>query len=206
MEELFRYILLLAVAYLFGSFPSAYLLIKLKTKKDIRTLGSGNVGALNALRSGKSKTIALIVLVLDLLKGALPAWYLAHVQQADFLIQVTVVSGVLLGHVYPVWLRFKGGRGLAVVAGALLVIQPVLVGIWLGFWLIFYLLIYKHIVASLIATFILPLVVYFVGQPYFADNTLLMILPVCMLIFQRHLERLPDLVEEKRTAINNGEA
>jgi len=158
VEELFRYILLLAVAYLFGSFPSAYLLIKLKTKKDIRTLGSGNVGALNALRSGKSKTIALIVLVLDLLKGALPAWYLAHVQQADFLIQVTVVSGVLLGHVYPVWLRFKGGRGLAVVAGALLVIQPVLVGIWLGFWLIFYLLIYKHIVASLIATFILPLV------------------------------------------------
>ena len=206
MEELIHYLWLLAVAYLFGSFPSAYLLIKLKTRKDIRTMGSGNVGALNALRSGKSKTIALLVLLLDLLKGALPAWYFANVQQAEFLVQVTVVSGVLLGHVYPVWLRFKGGRGLAVVAGALLVLHPVLVAIWVGFWLIFYLLIRKHIVASLIATFILPLAVYFVGQPYFEEKTLLLILPVCMLIFQRHLERLPDLVEEKRTAINNGEA
>lgn len=206
MEQFLNYILLLAVAYLFGSFPSAYLLIKLKTKKDIRTLGSGNVGALNALRSGKSKIVALIVLVLDLLKGALPAWYFAHVQQADFLIQVTVVSGVLLGHVYPVWLRFKGGRGLAVVAGALLVIQPILVGIWLGFWLAFYALIGKHIVASLIATFLLPMVVYFMGEPYFSKDVLLMILPVCMLVFQRHLERLPDLVEEKRMTINNGEA
>ncbi len=206
MVEPLKYILLLAVAYLFGSFPSAYLLIKLKTKKDIRSMGSGNVGALNAMRSSKSKTVALIVLVLDLLKGALPAWYFTQVQQADFLTLVSVVSGVLLGHVYPVWLRFKGGRGLAVVAGALLVIEPVLVGIWLGFWLVFYLLIGKHIVASLIATFILPLVVYFVGQPFFNHNILLMILPVCMLVFQRHLERLPDLVEEKRTAINKGEA
>ena len=205
MEELIHYLWLLAVAYLFGSFPSAYLLIKLKTRKDIRTMGSGNMGALNALRSGKSKTVALLVLLLDLLKGALPAWYFAHVQQAEYLVQVTVVIGVLLGHVYPVWLRFKGGRGLAVVAGALLVIQPVLVGIWVGFWLVFYLLIGKHIIACLIATFILPLVVYFVGPPYFQHSILLMILPVCMLIFQRHLERLPDLVEEKRTAINNGE-
>lgn len=205
MEQLYNILIFLA-AYLFGSFPSAYLLVKLKTRDDIRNMGSGNVGALNALRAGKSKPIAVLVLILDLAKGAFPAWYVFYQIETGFLIQLLVVCGVMLGHVYPVWLKFKGGRGLAVVAGALLVIQPVLVVIWIVMWAIFFLLIRKHIIASLIATFTLPIVVFFARSLYFNNEILLIVLPVCMLIFQRHLERLPDLVEDKRREINSGDA
>jgi glycerol-3-phosphate acyltransferase PlsY len=196
---------LFIIAYLFGSFPTAYLLLKWSKKIDIRSQGSGNVGAMNAMRVSKSKLSGAFVLVVDLLKGALPAWYFSKLMPDEFLIVVILVSGVLLGHVYPVWLKFKGGRGLAVTAGALLVIRPELVGIWIGIWLIFYLLVRRHIIASLIATFCLPIIVFFTRGVLFSDDILLLVLPVCMLIFQRHLERIPDLVEEKRLAIKNGD-
>jgi glycerol-3-phosphate acyltransferase PlsY len=201
---IFEYGILLIVAYLFGSFPSAFLLLKITQKKDIRSEGSGNVGAMNALRASKKKWIALVVLILDLLKGAVPAYFFTRVVVADDLFLLILVSGVLFGHVFPVWLKFKGGRGLAVVAGALLVIEPVLVAIWLVSWAVFFAIIRKHIIASMIATALLPLIVYFTLDIYFTKGILLMILPVCLIIFQRHLERIPDLVKETQISIENG--
>ncbi len=204
MESVLFYLLIFAIAYLFGSFPSAFLLIKLTTHKDIREQGSGNVGAMNALRAGESKPVAVLVLVLDLLKGALPVWYVQIYLKPDFLLLIFVFLGLLLGHLFPVWLKFKGGRGLAVAAGAMLAVQPLLVLIWLVIWAIFFAVIHKHIVASMVATFILPIVVYFTKDNYFDNEILVITLFVCILIFQRHLARIPDLVEEKRIKIQNG--
>lgn len=201
---IYEYGILLIVAYLFGSFPSAFIILKITQKKDIRSEGSGNVGAMNALRASKKKWIALVVLIFDLLKGAFPAYYFTRVVVTDEIFLLILVSGVLFGHVFPVWLKFKGGRGLAVVAGALLVIEPVLVLIWLVGWAIFFILIRKHIIASMIATALLPLVVYFTLDIYFTKDILLMILPVCLIIFQRHLERIPDLIRETEISIENG--
>ena len=201
---IYEYGILLIVAYLFGSFPSAFIILKITQKKDIRSEGSGNVGAMNALRASKKKWIALVVLIFDLLKGAFPAYYFTRVVVTDEIFLLILVSGVLFGHVFPVWLKFKGGRGLAVVAGALLVIEPVLVVIWLVGWAIFFILIRKHIIASMIATALLPLVVYFTLDIYFTKDILLMILPVCLIIFQRHLERIPDLIRETEISIENG--
>ena len=201
---IYEYGILLIVAYLFGSFPSAFIILKITQKKDIRSEGSGNVGAMNALRASKKKWIALVVLIFDLLKGAFPAYYFTRVVVTDEIFLLILVSGVLFGHVFPVWLKFKGGRGLAVVAGALLVIEPVLVLIWLVGWAIFFVLIRKHIIASMIATALLPLVVYFTLDIYFTKDILLMILPVCLIIFQRHLERIPDLIRETEISIENG--
>ncbi len=200
----YEYGLLLIVAYLFGSFPSAFILLKITQKKDIRSEGSGNVGAMNALRASKKKWIALVVLILDLFKGAFPAYYFTRIVVADEIFLLILVSGVLFGHVFPVWLKFKGGRGLAVVAGALLVIEPVLVLIWLISWAIFFVIIRKHIIASMIATALLPLIVYFSLDIYFTKDILLMILPVCLIIFQRHLERIPDIIQETKNTIENG--
>ena len=200
----YEYGLLLIVAYLFGSFPSAFILLKITQKKDIRSEGSGNVGAMNALRASKKKWIALVVLILDLFKGAFPAYYFTRIVVADEIFLLILVSGVLFGHVFPVWLKFKGGRGLAVVAGALLVIEPVLVLIWLVSWAIFFVIIRKHIIASMIATALLPLIVYFSLDIYFTKDILLMILPVCLIIFQRHLERIPDIIQETKNTIENG--
>jgi glycerol-3-phosphate acyltransferase PlsY len=198
------YPVIFLVAYLFGSFPSAYIILKLFTKKDIREHGSGNVGAVNALRTSKSKPLALIVLILDLAKGVLPTWYALYHMNLDTFAFYLLVTGLLIGHLFPVWLKFKGGRGLAVAAGALGVVNIYLVLIWLAVWSVFFIALRKHIIASMIATFILPMVVFFSRPKYFSDDILLYVLLICMLIFQRHLERVPDIVEEKRIHILNG--
>ena len=202
--NIYEYGILLIVAYLFGSFPSAFILLKITQKKDIRSEGSGNVGAMNALRASKKKWIALVVLILDLFKGAFPAYYFTRVVVTDKIFLLILVSGVLFGHVFPVWLKFKGGRGLAVVAGALLVIKPILVLIWLVIWAIFFAIIRRHIIASMIATALIPLIVYFTLDIYFSKDILLMVLPVCLIIFQRHLERIPDIIKETKISIENG--
>jgi len=201
---IYTYVLVLVIAYLFGSFPSAFILLKIFGKKDIRKHGSGNVGAMNALRTSKSKTVAIIVLVLDLSKGAFPVWYAMHHITLDNTAFLLLISGLLFGHLFPVWLKFKGGRGLAVAAGALGAVNFYLVLIWLVVWGVLYGLLRKHIPASMAATFILPIVVFFTRPSFFSDQILLFTLIVCILIFQRHLERLLDLVEEKRLKIING--
>lgn len=188
-------------AYLIGSFPSAWIMVRLTMKSDIRANGSGNVGAFNALRVSRKKWVGLVTLLLDLLKGALPAWYILANYGETYPLLWLVTAGLILGHCFSFWLKFKGGRGLAVAAGALLVFQPLLVVIWLAVWLVFFVVIRKHIIATLIATAALPLIVFFMLHIYFSENILLLTLISTMMIFQRHLERIPDLVEEKRQAI-----
>ncbi len=196
-------LLFFIIAYFLGSFPSAYLMVRMAARRDIRDSGSGNVGALNALRVTKSKWVGLSALFLDLLKGAVLAWYVVSVYGQEYPLIWLVTAGLILGHSFPVWLRFKGGRGLAVAAGAMLFFQPVIVAFWLGIWAFFYLIIRKHIIATLIATFALPLLVFFMLDIYFTGNVLLLSLITMMMVFQRHLERIPDQVEEKRRAIEN---
>lgn len=198
------YLIVFIVAYLFGSFPSGYILLKLFGKKDIREHGSGNVGAMNALRASKSKSVAVVVLILDLFKGALPTWIALYKLQLDPSSFLILFAGLMVGHLFPIWLKFKGGRGLAVAAGALLVINCNLVLIWLFVWALFFAILKKHIVASMVATLVLPMTVFFTKDYFFSDHILVLTLIVCILIFQRHLERLPDIVEEKRITIQNG--
>jgi len=184
--DLLNSVILFLVSYLFGSFPSAYLIIKWILHKDIRTMGTGNVSAFNVIRITNNYFLGILVLVLDILKGFLPAWYFTSVSQVDFSILLVVVSGVLFGHIHPVWLKFVGGRGLVVTGGALLAFKPILIVIWLVLWVMFYLIIQKTIIATLIATFLLPILVFFTTDWLFTHDILLMILPVSMLIFFRH--------------------
>ena len=196
-------LLFFIIAYFLGSFPSAYLIVRITTRGDIRDSGSGNVGALNALRVTKNKWAGVAALLLDLLKGAVLAWYIVSAYGQEYPLIWYVTAGLILGHSFPVWLKFKGGRGLAVAAGAMLFFQPVIVAIWMGIWVLFYLIFRKHIIATLIATFVLPLLVFFMLDIYFAGNVLLLTLITMMMVFQRHLERIPDQVEEKRRAIED---
>ncbi|NOX90278.1 MAG: hypothetical protein GXO77_14780 [Calditrichaeota bacterium] len=193
------------ISYSIGSVPFAFLAVKLFYKQDLRKTGSGDVGALNAYRIRKNKPLALSIALFDLFKGMLPVWYGLTQYPQDFTVVIVAVGGVLLGDLFPVWLGFKGGRGLNVAAGALLVVEPRLVLIWLVLFFVFYLFIRQHIIANMIATFGLPVFVFFTQNIYFTDDTLLLILIVSMLIFQRHLERIPDLVEQKRFKISNGD-
>ncbi len=198
------YIIIFIGGYLFGSFPSGFILLRLFGKKDIREHGSGNVGAMNAHRTSKSKPIGVVVLLLDLFKGIVPTWFALYELQMDQTGFLFLISGLVIGHLFPVWLKFKGGRGLAVAAGAMMVINFNLVLIWIFVWAIFFVILKKHVVASMVATLVLPVVVFFTKDYFFSDHILLLTLIVCILIFQRHLERLPDVVEEKRINIQNG--
>ncbi len=117
----------LAGAYLLGSIPFGYLLVRLFRKQDIRTTGSGNIGATNVARSG-AKGLGVLTLVLDLLKGLLAVLLPKHFApgKSGFpsALAVLAAGGAVLGHIFPVWLRFRGGKGVATALGVFLALAP----------------------------------------------------------------------------------
>ncbi len=192
-------------SYLIASIPFAYFFAKLLYKTDLRFSGTRDVSALNFYRVKKDILLSVIIFVLNLLKGMVPVWFAVSYGPNDFAVVLITMSGVLFGDIFPVWLKFRGSRGLNVATGALLVFDPRLVIIWLAAFIVFYLIIRQHIIAILISTFGLPLLVFFTRNIYFTGNTLILILLISTLILQRHLERIPDLVEQKRLKIKNGD-
>ena len=109
------------VGYLLGSFPTAYLMVRLKSRVDIRKAGSGNVGTLNSFMVTKSKGVGVVVLLLDLLKGVAAVTIAPLFGASDpFLAQTVAGAAAVAGHNFPVWLGGKGGRGLATGAGVML--------------------------------------------------------------------------------------
>jgi acyl phosphate:glycerol-3-phosphate acyltransferase len=114
-----EYILISSVSYLCGSIPFGLILTKIFLKKDIRNIGSGNIGATNVLRTG-NKYLAVSTLMLDVIKGYIPV-ILTYKIYPD-LVQISALI-VFLGHIFPVWLQFKGGKGVATYLGILLALS-----------------------------------------------------------------------------------
>lgn len=195
----------LAVAsYLLGSIPFGLVLTKLAGLGDIRAIGSGNIGATNVLRTGK-KGLAAATLLLDGGKGA-AAVLLARWLVADEL--APLIAGVLafLGHLYPVWLGFKGGKGVATAIGLWLALAwPVGVGACL-LWLLTAFLGRRSSLAALVAIGLTPVLAGVIASVSYA----LAALPVTLLVFWRHrgnIERLlagtePKIGESKQKAEN----
>jgi acyl phosphate:glycerol-3-phosphate acyltransferase len=201
-----QYILSLFISYLIGSIPTAFLVVKKTSSIDIRTVGSGNVGGRNALEVTGKKWVGVVVTLIDLFKG------IGSVLVASFLFEdkATAVSaamfGAVLGHCYPVWLKFQGGRGLATGAGSLLVTSWV----WVPLWLALYFgseKITKNVHASSVIALVgMPVVIwlvpdewiikvtvgYFTPQGLFTAGSL--IAAVCL---SRHLQPLKIYFDEK---------
>ena len=123
-----------AISYLLGSIPFGYLLVRAFRKQDIRDLGSGNIGATNVARSG-AKGLGLATLLLDCLKGALAvllafqvARHTGFSRPAAYDLACIAALAVVFGHVFPVWLGFRGGKGVATALGAFLVLSPLATG------------------------------------------------------------------------------
>lgn len=155
-------ILVLLSAYLIGSIPFSLIISRLSKGVDIRNIGSGNLGATNVLRViGKKE--ALLALIGDVLKGTLPVM-LAFYFLEDFWVAVTAVL-VVLGHVFPVFSGFKGGKGVATSLGALLVIIPSAIIISVVIW-IAVLVVYRYAsLASIIAALSIPLLCWALKTP-----------------------------------------
>jgi acyl phosphate:glycerol-3-phosphate acyltransferase len=128
------YIIVALVSYLLGSIPFGYILVKLFLKQDIRATGSGNIGATNVARSG-AKGLAVATLVLDALKGFVAVLIANHIAYSTWDIYVDGYEPVrklmaiaallaVVGHMFPIWLKFKGGKGVATAVGAFAVVAP----------------------------------------------------------------------------------
>jgi glycerol-3-phosphate acyltransferase PlsY len=119
---------LLVLAYLIGGIPFGYLLVRLKTGQDVRAMGSGNIGATNVLRT-TGRGWGVLTLVLDAAKGYLAVWLIERATGGAELFMGAAMVAVLLGHAFPVYLKFKGGKAMASYVGAALCLAPAAVGV-----------------------------------------------------------------------------
>ncbi len=186
------YIASLLLGYLIGSFPTAYLVVKRRSRLDLRSSGSGNIGARNAFEVTGSRFVGALVLLFDLLKGIIAVGLSAALIGREFWIPALAGIGAVAGHNYPVWLRFHGGRGLATAAGVMLMFGWIVVAVWLILWAIVNSLTrYVH-VANALATLLMFGVVLLLpvqmiqqfgvnpGRP--ADNIILLAIVVVMVL------------------------
>ncbi len=150
------------IGYLLGSIPFGLLLTKVFGGSDVRTIGSGNIGATNVLRTGR-KSLAALTLVLDILKGTAAVMIAAYC--AGFEISLAAGFAAFIGHLFPIWLQFKGGKGVATYIGLLLGIYWPAMLIFCGIWLLVAFGTGYSSLAALVASALVPLALYLVGKP-----------------------------------------
>ena len=189
------YLIIGILSYLLGSIPFGYLFTKFFLKKDIRDVGSGNIGATNALRSG-NKLIGYLTLVFDIGKAVIPVLFVKiNFPELIFLSSLCA----FLGHVFPLWLKFKGGKGVATYLGILFVINISYGIIFITIWLLIYFLSKYSSLSSILATLSIP--IFLVISKNFSEVSFFVIMFV--LIFFTHRENIKRLKnkEEKETKI-----
>lgn len=154
----------LIAAYLIGGIPFGYLLVRWRTGKDVRAQGSGNIGATNVLRT-TGKAVGIATLLLDILKAVLAVWLMDRVSGGNIGWMSAAAVAVLLGHAFPVYLKFAGGKAVASFIGAFLYLTPVAL---LASLLVFVAVVRvtRYIsLGSIIAAGLFPLAVYLIARP-----------------------------------------
>ena len=190
-----EHIIIGMISYLIGSIPFGFILTKLFLKKDIRDIGSGNIGATNALRTG-NKLIGYTTLIFDVTKAIIPVIYV-KINYPE-LIYVTSLC-VFLGHVFPIWLKFKGGKGVATYIGILFSINILLGTIFIISWLVVFIITKYSSLSSIIGAISIPIYLVFFGQV----NNIIFFTIMFILIFFTHKENIKRLKnkEESKTKI-----
>lgn len=184
-----------AIGYLCGSIPFGLVLARAFGFGDIRTIGSGNIGATNALRTG-NKPLAALTLAGDILKGTVPvliAWRWG--------VGAACIAGLFafLGHLFPIWLGFKGGKGVATYIGVLLGLAPLGVAIFAAIWLAMAVLFRYSSLAALTATLIVPIALWLLGYGLIAGLTALLTL----LVYLKHHANIRRLLTGTETKIGS---
>ena len=185
------------ISYLIGAIPFGLILAKVAGAGDVRRIGSGNIGATNVLRTGR-KGLAVATLVLDVLKGAVPVWLLYRYFGPD----MAIVGGLgaVLGHCFPIWLKFKGGKGAATAVGVLFALTPLVV--------LVVILVFAAIVAatryvslgSIIAALIASPVAYLFGQVQAAE----LYLVLALIIVLKHAGNIRRLIAGSESKLSFG--
>ena len=179
------------ISYLMGSIPFGLILTKIFLKKDIREVGSGNIGATNTLRAG-NKLIGYLTLTLDIIKAIIPVIY-TKIYFPDFLYLASLCA--FLGHVFPVWLKFKGGKGVATYVGILFSINIYFGIIFSIVWLITFVISKFSSLSSLIASVSIPIYLLILTQ----FDQLIFFTIMFVLIFFTHRENIKRLKNKEET-------
>ena len=179
------------VCYLMGSIPFGFILTKIFLKKDIRKIGSGNIGATNALRTG-NKIIGYSTLILDILKAVVPVIYVKIFHQ-DLLYIASLCA--FLGHVFPIWLKFKGGKGVATYVGILFTINFYLGIVFMISWCVTFFVSKFSSLSSLIGALSVPVYLLILTQ---IDQVIFFTI-MFVLIFFTHRENIKRLKNKEET-------
>jgi glycerol-3-phosphate acyltransferase PlsY len=183
--------------YLLGSLPFALILPKIFGYGDIRNIGSGNVGATNVLRTG-NKYLAFIVLCLDVLKGLLPFIILnLYFHEINMLLAVLLCHFTILGHIFPIWLKFKAGKGVATYIGFLFGLNAILGISFLIVWMVIALISRYSSLSSLIASLIAPIYFFFINPNYYIGIFLFYLFLIIILKHTKNIKRLLSGSENK---------
>jgi acyl phosphate:glycerol-3-phosphate acyltransferase len=185
------------IGYLCGSVPFGLILGKAAGLGDVRKVGSGNIGATNVLRLG-NKWIAALTLLLDALKGMIPVLAMNHFGDA----QAGIIAGLaaMAGHIFPVWLGFKGGKGVATNVGVLFGYYWPLGLIFIGVWLVLAFLFRLSSLAALVASLLSPFWVFAFDKPDFRWPTTV----IAIAIWFMHRENIGRLMKNKEPRIDLG--
>ena len=190
-----EYIIIGIGSYLMGSIPFGLILTKYLLKKDIRKIGSGNIGATNVLRTG-NKLIGYSTLILDITKAIIPVIYV----KLNFPELIYIASlAAFLGHVFPIWLKFKGGKGVATYLGILFSINILLGVIFIVCWGVVFLISKYSSLSSIISSLAIPIYMSINGEL----NSVFFFSIMFVLIFFTHKENIKRLKnkEESKTQI-----
>lgn len=198
MSITLTYQIAIVLAYLIGSISSSILIARGFKLPDPRNLGSGNPGATNMLRTGSKKAAAL-TLIGDLLKGLLP---LLIARYLGFDIYVLCLMGIaaVIGHMYPIYYKFRGGKGVATTLGVLFGVNWLLASIWIATWLSSAFITRYSSLSALIATILLPVIAYFLGMP---KVVIFLTLGIMVLVVWRHRSNIKNLIEGKEDKIGS---
>ena len=190
-----EYLIVGIASYLIGSLPFGFILTKIFLKKDIRKIGSGNIGATNVLRTG-NKLIGYSTLLLDVVKAIIPVIYV-KINLPDLLYIASLCA--FLGHVFPIWLKFRGGKGVATYVGILFSINILLGVVFVVSWAVVFLISKYSSLSSIIGSLSIPIYLLVIGQ----TNSVIFFAIMFVLIFFTHRENIKRLKnkEESKTKI-----
>jgi len=190
-----EYLIVGITSYLMGSIPFGFILTKIFLKKDIREIGSGNIGATNALRTG-NKLVGYSTLILDIVKAIIPVIYVK--MNYPELIYIASLC-TFLGHVFPIWLKFKGGKGVATYVGILFSINILLGLIFVISWGVIFLISRYSSLSSIIGSLSVPLYLFITTE----KSSVIFFITMFVLIFFTHRENIIRLKnrEESKTKI-----
>ena len=187
-------IIIAITSYLIGSIPFGFILTKIFLKKDIRDIGSGNTGATNVLRTG-NKSLGYVTLFLDVIKAVIPVIYV-KLNYPDYIFIASLCT--FLGHVFPIWLKFKGGKGVATYVGILFSINLTIGFVFIGVWFFTFLISKYSSLSSLIGSLSVPIYLFF-----FTSQNLVFFSIMFILIIYTHKENIKRLKnkDESKTKI-----